>query len=113
MSMTSGWVEAEFEAIFREHYERIARVIRRVLQSDSEPQSLVIVPVERVSEWIRLGRAAESQQAVDFAKHLSQRVVLLDGENLMELMIEHDIGVRVNRAIQFKRIDEDFFSEED
>ena len=36
MSMTSGWTEAEFEAIFREHYERIARVIRRVLQSDSE-----------------------------------------------------------------------------
>ena len=54
-----------------------------------------------------------SPQAVDFAKHLSQRVVLMDGDNLTELMIEHDIGVRVNRAIQFKRIDEDFFSEED
>jgi hypothetical protein len=26
MSMTTGWVEAEFEAIFREHYERIVRV---------------------------------------------------------------------------------------
>ncbi len=36
-----------------------------VLQSDSEPHSLVIVPVERVSEWIRLGRAAERQQAAD------------------------------------------------
>jgi bifunctional DNA-binding transcriptional regulator/antitoxin component of YhaV-PrlF toxin-antitoxin module len=35
------------------------------LQSDSEPHSLVIVPVERVSEWIRLGRAAEQQQAAD------------------------------------------------
>jgi RNA polymerase sigma factor (sigma-70 family) len=36
MSMTSGWVEAEFEAIFREHYERIVRVVRRVLHGDSE-----------------------------------------------------------------------------
>lgn len=54
-----------------------------------------------------------SQQAVEFAKHLAQRVVLLDGETLTELMIEHDIGVRMNRAIQFKRIDEDFFSEDD
>jgi AbrB family looped-hinge helix DNA binding protein len=36
-----------------------------VLQSDSEPQSLVIVPVERVSEWIRLGRTAERKQAAD------------------------------------------------
>ena len=38
------------------------------LQSDSEPHSLVIVPVERVSEWIRLGRAAERQQAADQAE---------------------------------------------
>jgi AbrB family looped-hinge helix DNA binding protein len=41
-----------------------------VLQSDSEPHSLVIVPVERVSEWIRLGRAAEDQQAVDRAERM-------------------------------------------
>ena len=54
-----------------------------------------------------------SQQAVEFAKHLSQRVILIDGQRLADLMIEHDIGVRVSRAIQFKRIDEDFFAEED
>jgi bifunctional DNA-binding transcriptional regulator/antitoxin component of YhaV-PrlF toxin-antitoxin module len=39
-----------------------------VLLSDSEPHSLVIVPVERVSEWIRLGRAAERRQADDEAE---------------------------------------------
>jgi len=31
---------------------------------------------------------------------------------LAELMIEHGVGVRVSRAIEFKRLDEDFFSEE-
>ena len=41
-----------------------------VLQSDSEPHSLVIVPVERVSEWIRLGRVAEGQQAPDQAERM-------------------------------------------
>jgi hypothetical protein len=41
-----------------------------VLQSDSEPHGLVIVPVERVSEWIRLGRAAERQQAPDQAERM-------------------------------------------
>jgi AbrB family looped-hinge helix DNA binding protein len=35
------------------------------LQSDSEPYSLMIVPVERVSEWIRLGRATETLKARD------------------------------------------------
>lgn len=54
-----------------------------------------------------------SQQAIDFAKHLTQRVILIDGSTLTDLMVEHDIGVRVNRAVQFKRIDEDFFIEED
>lgn len=54
-----------------------------------------------------------SQQAIDFARHLSQRVILIDGERLAELMIEHNVGVQLNRSIEFKRIDEDFFAEDD
>jgi restriction system protein len=46
-------------------------------------------------------------------QHLSQRVILLDGQNLAELMIEHGVEVRTHRAIEFKRLDEDFFSEDD
>ncbi len=34
-----------------------------VMLSDAEPGGLVIVPLERVSEWIRLGRAAERQDS--------------------------------------------------
>ena len=40
MSMRGRWVEAEFEAIFREHYGRIIRVTRRVLQRDSEAEEV-------------------------------------------------------------------------
>lgn len=40
MKATSGWAETEFEAIFREHYERIARVTRRVLHRDSEAEEV-------------------------------------------------------------------------
>jgi restriction system protein len=54
-----------------------------------------------------------SPQARDFVQHLSQRVILLDGQNLADLMIEHGVGVRTSRAIEFKRLDEDFFSEDD
>lgn len=52
-----------------------------------------------------------SAQARDFVKHLSQRVVLLDGVSLADLMIEHGIGVRTSRTIAFRRLDEDFFDE--
>lgn len=41
-----------------------------VLLSDSEPHSLMVIPVERVSEWIRLGRAAERQQPADQAERM-------------------------------------------
>ncbi len=38
--MSDRWVEAEFETIFREHYQRIVRVTRRVLQRDSEAEEV-------------------------------------------------------------------------
>lgn len=40
VSMSDRWREAEFEAIFREHYWRILRVIHRVLQRDSEAEEV-------------------------------------------------------------------------
>jgi len=52
-----------------------------------------------------------SAQARDFVKHLPQRVVLLDGASLADLMIEHSVGVRTSRTIEFRRLDEDFFEE--
>lgn len=54
-----------------------------------------------------------SQNAIDYARHLAQRVILIGGHRFADLMIEHNVGVRTSRAIEFKRIDEDFFSEEE
>jgi restriction system protein len=54
-----------------------------------------------------------SSHARQFVQHLSQRVILIDGEALADLMIEHGVGVRTFRAIEFRRLDEDFFSEDD
>lgn len=53
-----------------------------------------------------------SSQAVEFASRIPQRVILIDGKRLTELMIEHGVGVRSSRVLEFKRLDEDFFSEE-
>ncbi|MCZ7854940.1 restriction endonuclease [Agrobacterium salinitolerans] len=53
-----------------------------------------------------------SQPARDYVRHLSQRVILIDGQELADLMIEHGVGVRSYRTVEFKRLDEDFFGEE-
>lgn len=52
-----------------------------------------------------------SKQAREYVANLSQRVILIDGDRLAELMIEFGIGVRVSRSIQVKRLDEDFFAD--
>jgi restriction system protein len=54
-----------------------------------------------------------SQEAIEFAVHLTQRIILIDGQRLAELMMEHGVGVRVSRAVEFKRLDENFFDEDD
>jgi restriction system protein len=53
-----------------------------------------------------------SSGAIDYARHLQQRIVLIDGSRLTELMIEHDVGVRLSRSISIKRLDEDFFADD-
>jgi restriction system protein len=53
-----------------------------------------------------------SAPAIEFASRIPQRIILIDGKRLTELMIEHSVGVRSSRILEFKRLDEDFFSEE-
>lgn len=43
---------------------------------------------------------------------LQQRIVLIDGERLAELMIEHGLGVSTVARYEVKRIDSDYFSED-
>lgn len=52
-----------------------------------------------------------NSNATDYARSVPQKVILIDGQRLAELMIEHDIGVTTTRKIAFKRIDSDHFEE--
>jgi restriction system protein len=52
-----------------------------------------------------------AQTATDYARGLSQKVILIDGTRLAELMIEHNIGVTTTRTLSLKRIDSDYFEE--
>lgn len=54
-----------------------------------------------------------SKQAIGYAQALLQRVILIDGSRLAHLMVEFDVGVRIGRTVEVKRLDEDFFSDEE
>lgn len=64
------------------------------------------------SKGVFVTTSSFSTPATDFVRHLPQRIVLIDGDRLADLMIEHGVGVRVARAVEVKRLDEDFFVEE-
>jgi restriction system protein len=44
------------------------------------------------------------------AQKLHQRMILIDGDELATLLIKHNVGVREFRTVNFKRLDEDYFS---
>ncbi|MEJ5230885.1 MAG: restriction endonuclease [Geminicoccaceae bacterium] len=52
-----------------------------------------------------------TDDALRTAERLPQRIVLIDGDRLAQLMIRHDVGVRIAETLHIERIDEDFFLE--
>ena len=50
-----------------------------------------------------------SSSAVKTTDGLSKRIVLVDGARLATLMIQYDVGCRVEETMAIKRLDEDFF----
>lgn len=64
------------------------------------------------SKGVFVTTSSFSTPATDFVQHLPQRIVLIDGDRLADLMIEHGVGIRVARSVEVKRLDEDFFVEE-
>ena len=50
-------------------------------------------------------RAARAYDASGF------KIVLIDGHQLAQLMIDHDVGVSVEKTYEIKRVDSDYFAE--
>lgn len=53
-----------------------------------------------------------SSDAADYVSRIDAKVVLIDGETLAQLMIEHNVGVSTVNAYEIKKVDSDYFAEE-
>lgn len=67
---------------------------------------------QHASKGIFITTSEFSSGALEFAKSISQRVILIDGQRLAELMIEHNVGVSCAIKYEIKRVDSDYFEEE-
>jgi len=67
---------------------------------------------KRARKGVFITTGTFSADARDYVSHIDPRVVLIDGVQLSEYMIEHKLGVSVKATYEVKRIDTDFFTEE-
>ena len=49
--------------------------------------------------------------AENYAERSSKRIILINGDQLAQYMIEHNIGVSVEKTYEIKRVDSDYFTE--
>jgi restriction system protein len=64
----------------------------------------------RASKGVFITTSTFSKPARDFADSLAVRLILVDGDELARLMIEHGVGVTVRQTYELKRVDEDYFA---
>ena len=53
-----------------------------------------------------------SQEAHAYVKRIERKIVLIDGDLLTQLMIEHNVGVAEEQTYVVKKIDLDYFGDE-
>lgn len=66
---------------------------------------------KQANKGIFITTSTFASTATEYAQAVTQKVILIDGPRLADLMIEHDIGVSTTRTIALKRIDTDYFEE--
>jgi restriction system protein len=68
---------------------------------------------QRATKGVFITTSRFSKEAIDYARDVTPRVILIDGPELAQLMIEHGVGVSVIRTYELKRLDLDYFVAED
>jgi restriction system protein len=66
---------------------------------------------KKANKGIFITTSSFHDNATDYAAGLHNKVILVDGRRLAELMIEHGVGVAEEHAYSVKKIDSDYFEE--
>jgi restriction system protein len=65
---------------------------------------------QRANKGVFITTSGYTAQAIEFARSV-ERIVLVDGARLAELMIDHEVGVSA-RTVKVPKLDSDYFDEE-
>ena len=65
--------------------------------------------LKRASKGIFVTTSSFTKSAVETTTGLGQRIVLIDGHRLAQLMIRYNVGCREEEVLRVKKVDEEFF----
>lgn len=68
---------------------------------------------KRATKGVFMTTSTFSSGAIEYAEGVTPRIILVDGKELAQLMIEHQVGVSLSRRYELKRIDLDYFATEE
>ena len=67
---------------------------------------------KRAKKGVFITTGSFTSEAEDYVATIDPKVILIDGRELAELMIDHSLGVSTSVSYEIKKIDTDYFEEE-
>jgi restriction system protein len=67
---------------------------------------------QKAKKGIFITTSGFTKEATDYVKDIDAKIVLLDGDRLTKLMIEHNLGISSVQVYEVKRVDSDYFEGE-
>ena len=67
---------------------------------------------KRAKKGVFLTTSNFTKEAKEFAAIIDSKIILINGRELAELMIDYNVGVSVEKVYEIKKIDSDYFVEE-
>lgn len=65
----------------------------------------------RANKGIFITTSTFSKDAKEYTSNIGKKIILIDGDDLAQLMIDYDVGVASVTSYDIKRIDSDYFEE--
>ena len=64
---------------------------------------------QRARKGVFITTSSFTKGAEEYVKTIDSKIILIDGNQLAQYMIDHNVGVSVEKTYQIKRVDSDYF----
>jgi restriction system protein len=67
---------------------------------------------QRARKGVFITTSSFSKEALDYVSMIESKIILISGEKLASLLVEHNVGISIVGRYEVKKIDSDYFDEE-